>query len=353
MYDYIIIGQGIAGTILSHTLYQNNKKILVLDNEEKSSSHVAAGIYNSITGKRKVKTWEADLLFPFLETYYLSLEKQLDAHFFHPIPMYMLFESMEEQNTWVGKINKENIGNEWDLNLDTSLYTKWIYDLFGGLIKKQSGYIDVNEMLCNWKLFLLEKKLFKSAYFQKEKLVIFQTHIEYDGIKSKRIIFCDGLNAKKNSFFNWLPFNPAKGELIKINISNPFQTIFSRGIFIIPLSTTEAMVGSTYTWDDLTDDCTEKGKEELERKLKKLYHPEYQIINQVAGIRPATRDRRPFIGFHPTYPLVGIFNGFGSKAVSLAPYLAYHFYEYMELGKDLNPEVDISRYFYLYSNIER
>ncbi|MFL5729557.1 MAG: FAD-binding protein, partial [Cytophagaceae bacterium] len=82
MYDYIIVGQGLAGTVLSYLLQKNGKKILVAEDESPdSASSVAAGIYNPITGKRMVKTWKAGDLFPVLEDFYSGMEKDLNTRF--------------------------------------------------------------------------------------------------------------------------------------------------------------------------------------------------------------------------------------------------------------------------------
>lgn len=63
-FDYLIVGQGIAGTLLTHFLLKKNKKFLVADlYNPNSASSVAAGLFNPVTGRRLVKTWKADSIF--------------------------------------------------------------------------------------------------------------------------------------------------------------------------------------------------------------------------------------------------------------------------------------------------
>jgi glycine/D-amino acid oxidase-like deaminating enzyme len=51
-YDYLIVGQGLAGTSLAWHLKESGKKILIVgDSSLPSSSKVAAGIFNPLTGK--------------------------------------------------------------------------------------------------------------------------------------------------------------------------------------------------------------------------------------------------------------------------------------------------------------
>jgi glycine/D-amino acid oxidase-like deaminating enzyme len=106
-------------------------------------------------------------------------------------------------------------------------------------------------------------------------------------------------------------------------------------------------VGATYNWKDLTMKLSNEGKEFLIEKLKLLINSDFEVVGGMVGIRPTTPDRRPFIGQHPKNPELCIFNGFGTKGVSLAPYYARQFLEYLEKDKELDSEVNIKRYFSL------
>jgi glycine/D-amino acid oxidase-like deaminating enzyme len=74
----------------------------------------------------------------------------------------------------------------------------------------------------------------------------------------------------------------------------------------------------------------------------------YQIIEQQAGIRPSTDDRRPFIGLHPEHSELAIFNGLGTKGVTFTLYFSEQFAKFLESGEELDPEVNIERVFSLY-----
>jgi glycine/D-amino acid oxidase-like deaminating enzyme len=102
-------------------------------------------------------------------------------------------------------------------------------------------------------------------------------------------------------------------------------------------------VGATYHWFNLNEETTEEARKELTEKLEKLTRLPYKITKQVAGIRPATMDRKPFIGQHPKHENMYIFNGFGAKGVSLVPYFAAHFADVLLQKIDLDVEVDIKR----------
>ncbi|MEL7147583.1 MAG: FAD-dependent oxidoreductase, partial [Bacteroidota bacterium] len=103
--DYLIIGQGIAGSLLAIELLKRGATVDIINKTDRqSSSYVAAGLYNPITGRKMVKTWNADKVFPLLEPYYSELEQQMKARFLFPTKIYRPFLAMEEQNEWQGRI---------------------------------------------------------------------------------------------------------------------------------------------------------------------------------------------------------------------------------------------------------
>ena len=163
------------------------------------------------------------------------------------------------------------------------------------------------------------------------------------------VIYCEGYNGKFNPHFSYLPFNPVKGEIVDIEIQNlDLQEIINQGVFVIPLGENKFRLGATYKWDILDDVSTEEGKTILIEKYQKLMKSQMRILSQKAGVRPATKDRRPFLGMHPEIENIGIFNGFGSKGVSLAPFFGKQFVDFLVHQKELYSEVNINRFASLY-----
>ena len=55
-YDFLIVGQGIAGSIIGLQLEQYNQRFLIVDKNEKiTSSKVAAGLMHPMSFKRCIK----------------------------------------------------------------------------------------------------------------------------------------------------------------------------------------------------------------------------------------------------------------------------------------------------------
>ena len=80
--DFLLVGQGIAGSLLGYELLERGHSIVIFDPViENTSSNKAGGLYNPITGRNMVKTWLADELFNGLADYYKNLEKELMEKF--------------------------------------------------------------------------------------------------------------------------------------------------------------------------------------------------------------------------------------------------------------------------------
>ncbi|MEL7001401.1 MAG: FAD-dependent oxidoreductase [Bacteroidota bacterium] len=347
--DYIVVGQGLAGTALSKILIKNGKKIALIDQEtEKTSSKVAAGLYNPVTGRKLVRTWKADKLFPFMIQFYQGLEKSEGSDFMVDLPIYRPFLSIEQQNEWMAKSAAEEYALFVRKNYAHSKYDQVMND-FGGVELAHSGYLNVPKYLKVLRSSFEKLDVLMSTNFDFSLLNIYNDKVVYQHLEASKIIFCEGPRAVENPFFNWLPFRCVKGEVLDLKSELEIDNIVNRGVFVIPKEKGLFKVGSNYDNNDMSWHATHKARKEIVGKLEQLVTCRYNIVSQKAGIRPATKDRKPFIGLHPKFETVGIFNGLGAKGVSLAPYFAQQFYNYLEHDEQLDTEVNISRYFSLYS----
>lgn len=350
-YDFIIVGMGLAGVTLTEHLLREGKSVYAFQEPSgNSSTRIAAGLYNPITGRKMTKTWKADLLFPYLMNYYHDFERKTGVNFLTDIEIYRPFTSTEEQNEWSAR-------SADDAYLP---YVNQVYyesrnvnanDAFGGISLKRAGFLDTNKFIDASVNYFERNQKFQLEEFEfhESELNINDDSVEYKNIKAGKIIFCNGTRLKDSNLFDWLPFSPVKGEILEIESELFSDLIINRGVFVLPIGNGRFKVGSTYDNNDLDWTPTDKGRLTIEEKLKDLISVKYKIIGQSAGVRPATRDRKPFVGMHPKYKNVGIFNGLGTKGVSLAPYFANQFTQHLVNQSALDSEVNIERF---YSNFK-
>lgn len=340
---YLIVGQGIAGGVLAHQLYSSGETVMILNHEtENTSSNKAAGIFNPITGRKMVKTWLADELFFGLEEYYANLEKVLGARFLYSIPIYRPFYGHEEQNDWAGRSSEAAYKPFIKAIHPRSRQIPGICDEFGGLELNYSGYVNLPIMNAALKQFFEYKGLYRSEVFQYHKVEIKEDYVIYNNIRAEKVVFCEGPGVIDNPFWNTLPFKPVKGEILEIDTNLPEDLIINRGVFVLPKNG-HFSVGSTYDHQNLNYNPSVNGINSLKERLSKVFNGDYEVVRETAGIRPATYDRKPFIGFHRNYPMLGIFNGFGTKGVSLVPFFASQLVNYLKGEGEIMSDVDVCR----------
>jgi len=320
----LIIGLGIAGATLSRVLLQHGYQVHVVDEAAATNaSKVAAGLFNPITGRKLVKTWMADQLFPELHQFYQAWQQALQSRFFMPERIYVPFDSQEKQNDWLAK-SADPAYQPYIAKFDRgAAYEKYLRGNFGGMLIEQSGHVEIPALLSAHKQLLQAKGAYSAAKFHEKELIQQAGGIRWRDVVARKVIFCNGAAATKSTLWGWLPFRPVKGELLEVTFEDwPIRHIVNRGCWVLPWQNGRYKVGATYE-NRYTDTLpSEKGREQVEEKLRALVKVPYRVHQHWAGIRPATYDRRPFVGLHPFAPKMAIFNGLGAKGVSLAPYMA-------------------------------
>lgn len=349
MKDFLIIGQGLAGSLVGYELLKAGVSIDIVDDPyDSSSSKVAAGIFNPITGKRKVKTWLADDLFSLLPEYYGQLEQELNTTFLHSRPIYKPFHDAGDQNDLMSKSTSSELGDYIDVHPDNLEYSSFVNNKYGAIDILKGGNVELKPLIEGMKNFFTQENCYLNKKVNFGDLEVLDESIQFNSKSYRNVIFCDGYKATKNPLFHWLPFSVTLGQILLVEIPDfPQHKIVNKGFFILPKGDQKFIVGSSY---ELTDEegITEKGKGQILKKLNDLIKVPYEVLDQYAGIRPTVRDRRPFIGTHPEYRNVHIFNGLGTKGVSLAPYFVKQFKKYLLESEKLDKEVNIERYFSLF-----
>jgi glycine/D-amino acid oxidase-like deaminating enzyme len=113
---------------------------------------------------------------------------------------------------------------------------------------------------------------------------------------------------------------------------------------LTPLKENLFWFGSNYQWKFDDPHPSKEFYQQASRHLSAWLKLPYRIMEHKAGIRPATLERRPFVGLHPHQPSIGILNGMGTKGCSLAPYFANRFVQQLINNEAIVPEADIKRF---------
>ncbi len=320
--EFLIVGQGLAGTILAFEMLRNNIDFRIVSSSVKSkASLVAAGMVNPLVFKRLTQSWLVDDLWPVMQKTYSELENILGERFYFKKDILKPL-SEDEKLLWQKKQINPEIA-KYIVSIDAISKVKPISKAAGYGRVTGSGYLNMNTFLNLAESYFRARNLIIDSTFNFNQINPADNSFEIENITTDKIVFCEGHHVTENPFFPFIKMNPTKGEVLLIHapeLSEEF--ILNKKVFVLPVGNRRFKVGSTYEWKDLTETTTENGKASIVERLDNLILSDYKIEEHHAGIRPTVSDRRPILGIHPEFKNISIFNGLGTKGVMLAPFFA-------------------------------
>jgi hypothetical protein len=345
----VIVGQGIAGTLLSWFLYALDIPFLVINDDTQlgTSETVKAGIINPVTGRRYVETWNIGKILPFAYDTYKSIEIFLGINTITPLSIAQFFTTAQMQNAFTNRIAEwptwlSNIDIADELTLHEHIN---FYNRVGNI--SPSYVVQMASIIETWRAYLIQKQKYVSKNILTTELEYLNDgSIQLDNINAAKIIFCGGVADAFQDIFCKLPFSINKGEFLIIETTQPLPNnyIYKQHSTIVPIGTNRYWVGSNYLWQFNNVLPTEPFLQQQQQWLSAFLKQPYRIVHHGAALRPATIERRPFVGFHPLYKNVGIFNGLGTKGCSLAPYYANQFALQIAKADAIDEAVDIKKF---------
>ena len=341
----LIIGQGLAGTVLCHELEQRGIQAVVVDNSHhRSASKVAAGLFNPFVFKWTTKSWNIDAVLPVMQQTYTQLEDLLGVSMLHQTGILRVISSQVEKDRW----DKKRQRPDYAAYLGDTPAESGAVGMdkgFGQIFIRSAGWLDIQTLIEQYTLRLKAENRFMTERFDHSALEVGKI-CRYKDRAFDEVIFCEGAGVDQNPFFSQLNFSHTKGEVLDITDSGTDTEIcVNYGQFIVPRGDGQYRIGTTYAWNTLDDVPTPREADRMLKIHSGFFGSEPVVTAHKAGVRPTAADRRPFVGRHPEFPSLSILNGTGSKGVLLAPWCAQQLVDHLLDQKPLHPEVDLNRKF--------
>lgn len=342
--DYIIVGLGLAGITFCEQCIAAGKSFTVYDKEGAGASRVAAGLYNPVILKRYTLPWKSVEQFDRAIPFFKKLEEKLRATLLHPMPVRKIFSSVEDQNNWFAAT--DNLGLQRfmkpEIVRDIKSRVNAPFD-YGEVL--ETGRVDIVKLQDRYEHYLESMGAFAKAEFHHNAIQFNGQTVTYKDTEATHIIFAEGYGIKDNPYFKKLPLVGNKGEYIIIKAPDlQQQATVKSSFFIVPLGNDLYKVGATFNWTRKDSIPSEEARAELIEKLNALITCNYEIVDQQAGIRPTTGDRRALLGKHPEFPQLALLNGLGTRGIMAGPTLAKYLFEHLEKDVPLPEEIDIARF---------
>lgn len=344
MVDYIVVGSGLAGIAFAETALSAGKTVLMYGDDSHNASRVAGGLYNPVILKRFSGLKDAGLQIRTLRHFYARLQEKIGVQVEFPMPMLRKFMSVEEVNNWFVASDK--------VLMSDFLSPEIVHLEIGGIDAPlgygqvlETGYVDTGTLLQHYKEYMVSKGMFKSERFAYDMLEVGDSGVSYQDVQARHVVFCEGYGLKANPYFNYLPLNGTKGELLLINAPDlKLEFLLNTNVFVLPLGNGLFKAGATYEWEDKTELPTAAGREELEGRIREVINCDFEVIDQYAGVRPTVSDRRPLLGTHPECKPLHILNGLGTRGVMLGPVSAEALFAHIQTGAPIDREISIERF---------
>lgn len=347
MYDTLIVGQGLAGSLLAWELSQAGETVMVIDNGHRhASSWVAAGLINPVTGMRMVKSPHTEAWLAAADSHYKGLEAYFSIRFHHQLPMWRIFTNTKQQQAWQERLREVDYRPYLSEIKDVAQITPYRSEFGVGKVS-QTGYIDTKLLLTTLKDWLEQRKSYLQTDCDYSSIRVEEKGASVGELKARRLIFCEGARAVDNPWFTGLPLSPVKGEILTVEYQQTLPKVIANfGKWLLPLSERQAKLGASYDWEHRDQEPTEKAREHLLEELDRVTDSKLnvRVIEHEVGLRPNSRDRLPLIGCHPEQQTVWIFNGFGSRGSLMIPYYAQQFSRHLLTGDPLEADCDIARW---------
>lgn len=317
--EFVIVGQGLAGTALAWALLKRGKRVRVLDRETGNrASRVAAGLLTPITGKRLAESWRWGELFPAARAFYRSVEAELGWEFFREAPAVRLFQSEAECARYRGARCEVPAGFRAPL----------------GAFEMPAARLDVCAYLDASHDAFRAKGIYERADFDLGA-----------PLPNETVVFCRGFGASADPWFGEIAWNAAKGEILTVRVPElREERVVHFGGWLAPVGEHLYRLGATYTWNPLDTLTTHEARAELESKLRAVLEGPFEVVGHDAAVRPVIDAGKPALGTHPRNARVACFNGLGSKGSLLAPFFAEQLAAHLCVGAPVDPEVDVRRW---------
>jgi glycine/D-amino acid oxidase-like deaminating enzyme len=357
--DTLIIGQGLAGSILAFQLIARGQRVLVIDNDHQgSASQVAAGIINPITGHRLNLTEGFVDYYACATAFYAELESTLRVSLIKQVEQVRLLKNPGQASYFSKRLEQDAYADFLETNTATTLFKEQPY---GSAKIKQTSIVNTSELLAALKRWLIEQNAHLNTHVDYDELHFNSSGVSYREFSASRVIFCEGYQAINNPWLKDLPFKLAKGEILTIEKpkeklrEEPGEQLrakqgekqgeeqtqmLSWGNWLIPYGDNCAKLGSNYAWQDTDLTPSHSVREKLLNSLEEQTGLKPTVLNHQVGIRPTTTHRHAFVGGISKQAGAYCFNGFGSKGCLTIPahsqLLCDHLINNTQLPEELN-----------------
>ncbi len=345
--DFLIVGQGLAGSLLAWHLLEAGRRVLVVDrDEEDSSSKVAAGLVTPLAGARFHLPPGLGERLDYARGFYWRLEESSGQALFHHRRIARLFRDEGEAALWSERAGAGDPGYarfHAPLEIDAARFSA----PFGGFEMKEGGWLDVPAFLELTRQHLLERASYAIGRVDSAEVSVSRDAVRWKRVEAGKVVFCEGWRGGDNRFFDWIPVRGTGGDILDLEIPgiSGEDRIVNKGGWLLPLGGGRFRAGSTYRRGAAPIGPDAAAREEVLAKVAAITPLPATVSGHRCALRPTIRRSQVFMGSHPSIGRVAFFNGLGSKGALNGPWHAERLASHLVSGAALPEEANLSHHF--------
>ena len=314
--DVIIIGQGIAGTLLADRLCQSGQSVAIIDQGlYASATAIAAGLMEPMSGRKLAKAWEAETVFPEAIAHYQALEKRLGLSLIQTLPVSRYF-SEEQALLWPTK-QKQFMAFEW-----TPLAVSEAAP-YGG-VTMAGAVVKTTRLLAAMRSRFRRRGMLHVAAVSEPETLLRRTN-PY-GLSGNHVVCAAGVGIAEMACWQHLRLQYSSGDVLCLrhrSVPAMDGVVHDRKRWMVPYASGQVRIGASYRPFDpaLMVTLADAGalQDYAKARLGVLDLGTSQAV--YSGGRCLGIDGRFWMGPHPTVAGLWALTGLGSKGVMFAPHL--------------------------------
>ncbi len=348
---FLIIGQGLAGTALAWRLWQRGAPFLIVDRGEPlTCSKIAAGLVTPITGMRLNLNWRFHELRDEALAFYRQLEARTGRAFYHELDQVRLFRGEEERALFRRRMEDPRVAEQvtqvdWGAG---GVFAEAAFNKpYGGFEQRGGGFLDTTAYLAASRAFFQAHGSHTQGEVLPGAIAHDHEHPVWREETFTAVIYCQGWEAARHPWFDWVPFQSARGSILSAPAGNweEKRVVNGGGCWLLRRPDGVLRAGPTYEprFDPSRphDPDPEKLAELRQRlaRLVKFAPPAWDGVR--TAVRPIVKRAPLLAGRHPAWPRMGFLNGLGSKGALRAPWAARRLVEHWLENLPLEAEIDL------------
>lgn len=318
--DFIIVGQGIAGTLLSFELLSRGYSLVVIDEKQCDSASIVAGaVLNPVVFKGRKNDDKRFDRIRIAVDYYKRLGDLLDIVIINETSLIRFASSGDELFKLEKAVREAGLEKNTQLHHEKEI-DSFFFNAHGYASVSPVWKIDNGLLLEAWRSFLREKSLLVEAYFDYDDCKFGDDSLQYKNLNAKKIIFCEGTGVRANPFINTASFVKNRGDVLLIRVPGAATgNIFQKEFRLIPLREDLFWYGSNYRWrfDNLDPDPV--WRKHAEQSLHSWLKLPFTVEAHLVAERPTTAGQQVFASRTDNQRNAWWLNGLGTKGFTVAP----------------------------------